>query len=403
MTTILTILTLLAISSPTVHVETLDGARLTGQLRSLSIENAQLETSEGQQVVPTDRLMSITFPEVSQESPSQQKSLVTLVDGSQIVVDDYRVTGETARLFVEGLSIPIDIPARDINAVRFSNESENLNEAWGQLQKNATYADRLVVAKDGVLDYHSGSLGEVTDSRVVFTLDGDPLKVNRKKIFGITYYHPAGRATPKPLGRLATSDGSRWAFVAATIDDGKFQLKTSLELELSFPVEKVARLDFAEGKIVYLSDIEPESVSWTPYLTIDDETKADQTKNLAIIFGPKFNQSFQAGPLILEGKSYAKGMAIHSRSVITYRLDKKYGRLTAIVGIADRVRPRGNVQLKIEADGHVLLDREISGTEPAIPIDLDLAQADRLMILVDFGRQTDIADRLILGDVKVIE
>ena len=409
MTILATILTaVLTLSAASVDVETLDGARYDGQLRNLSVENARIQTDAGEKTVPTDRLMSVTFSQNAQASPRRGTLLITLVDGSEIMAKRYEVQDEQAQIFLTEESTPTNIPTRDISSVRFANESNNLNDptlndAWEKLQKDPTHSDRLVVAKGDSLDYHAGTLGDVTDSRILFSLDGDPLKVKRQKVFGITYYHPAGRELPKPHGRLLTTSGSCWTFVSVTLEDDHFNLETPTGLELSLAVEKVQKINFAVGKIAYLSDMQPESIAWTPYLTMQNSTDSNDPKARAALFGPKFNKSFQSGPLVLDGEHYPKGLAIHSRSVITYRLNKKYGRLTAMAGIADRVRPRGHVQLIIEADGNVLLDREISGTEEAVPLDLNLTQADRLTITVDFGKQADIADRLILGDAKVME
>lgn len=395
--------TVLAISIPQVDVETLDGTRLSGELRALSVEQVQIETPDGEKTVSADRLMSVAFPKTASAKSRGRKIVVTLVDGSRIVVRNYQVKGEEAQLLVARKSSAIKVPTRDVNSVRFSGDPGSLNEAWKQLQEKPSDSDRLVIAKGDSLDYHAGSLGEVTDSRVVFTLDGDSLKIKRKKIFGITYYHSAGRVLPKQLGRLVTSNGNRWSFVTIEMDGENFKLKTPTGLKISLSISKIKRINFAEGKIVYLSDMKPESIVWTPYLAMKGQVEKDEVESRATLFSPKFNKSFQAGPLILDGKQYSKGLAIHSRSVITYQLGKKYGRLTATTGIADRVRPQGHVQLKIEADGRTLFDREISGTEAALPIDLDLAQADRLTITVDYGKKIDIADRLILGDAKVME
>ena len=403
MTILLTLLTALTIPALQADIETLDGIQYSGQLRALSVENAQIETPKGLETIPTDRLMKIVFAHTPSNDSSKGKMIVTLVDGSRVLAQGYEVKGENATLTnVTGIGSVV-IPTRDISAVRFVNRSDRMDEAWDKLLASSADSDRVVIAKEDACDYHAGVLGDITDSRVVFKKGGDSLKLKRQKIFGVTYYHPAGRTLPKTLGKLIASDGSSWPFSKVTMEKETFKLTMPVGQEISFKIDAIGSFDFAEGKIAYLSDMKPESLTWTPYLALNEVPDAKENGGRATFFMPKFDRSFQAGQLILDGKTYEKGLAIHSRSVITYRLAKKYGRLTAVAGIADRVRPQGNVQLKIEADGRTLLDTEISGNELAIPIDLDLAQADRLTITVDYGQRTDIADHLILGDAKVMK
>ncbi|MGD9128491.1 MAG: NPCBM/NEW2 domain-containing protein [Planctomycetia bacterium] len=403
MTILFTFLTALALQAPQVNIETLDGTKHTGELQAMSVQNVQVKTPQGTETVPTERLMKVDFDREKQKISMAGKVLVTLVDGSHMLTQGFQVNKESATLVSTIGPGGVKVPISDIYSVRFINRTGTLDDQWERICEAPTDSDRLIVAKEDALDYLVGSLGEITNVRVVFTLDGEPLKVKREKVFGITYYHPTGRTIPKSLGRLITTDGSSWAFTEIVMDAGNFNLVTTLGLEVSFPVDTVAAFDFAEGKVAYLSDMKPSSVTWTPYLSLMGTTGGNDNHGRATFFGPKFDRSFQAGPLTLDGKTYDKGLALHSRSVIVYRLGKKYGRLTATAGIADRVRPQGHVQLKIEADGKVLLDTEISGKQMAIPIDLDLAQAEKLTITVDYGQKTDIADRLILGDAKVME
>jgi hypothetical protein len=75
--------------------------------------------------------------------------------------------------------------------------------------------------------------------------------------------------------------------------------------------------------------------------------------------------------------------------------------LHAIAGIDDNVRDGGHVELTITGDERVLLSRTVTGREASFPIDLDLQGVRRLKILVDFGKEMDIADHLNLCDARL--
>jgi hypothetical protein len=120
-------------------------------------------------------------------------------------------------------------------------------------------------------------------------------------------------------------------------------------------------------------------------------------------YAPRGDRSLLSGPLQVDGIRYAKGLALHSRTTLVYRLPGRFRRLVAVAGIDDRVRPRGNVRLVIRGDDRVLLDAAVAGTDPARPLDLDVAGVRRLTILVDFGEDLDVADHLDLCEARLLQ
>jgi len=160
----------------------------------------------------------------------------------------------------------------------------------------------------------------------------------------------------------------------------------------------IVRIDFSHGKIVYLSDLESETREWTPYFKTSKEIPA-----LSQFFAPKADRSLHAGPMVLDRKTYAKGLALHSRTRVVYRLPDKFHRFKATVGIDDRVRPQGNARLVIQGDDRVLLETTVTGQEPAKPVDLDLSGIRRLSILVDYGADFDIGDHVDLGEARILK
>ncbi len=69
----------------------------------------------------------------------------------------------------------------------------------------------------------------------------------------------------------------------------------------------------------------------------------------------------------LAGREYSKGVAIHSRSEITWLLTEPFVKFSAVAGIDDRVRPHGNVRLTIHGDDRVLLEQTVQGTDAPFP------------------------------------
>ena len=88
-------------------------------------------------------------------------------------------------------------------------------------------------------------------------------------------------------------------------------------------------------------------------------------------------------PLRLAGQTFSKGLALASRTEITYRLPAGVKRFKATAGIDDSVRDVGRVRLEISLDGKKMYDQPITGKQP--PVDLDLRH-QRGKTSFDFGR-----------------
>jgi hypothetical protein len=126
------------------------------------------------------------------------------------------------------------------------------------------------------------------------------------------------------------------------------------------------------------------------------------------MFAPRNDESLEGGPLQLgyaDGRTieYAKGISMHSRTEMVYRLTSPYRRLQAVVGIDNRLRPAGNVVVTIFNDAQPIWQETISGKQDPIDLDLDIQGVQRLRILVDFGNDLDIADHLNMCDARIVK
>jgi hypothetical protein len=144
---------------------------------------------------------------------------------------------------------------------------------------------------------------------------------------------------------------------------------------------------------VYLNDLEPETVEWRPYFQ-----SAATPASLSKWFEPK------DAPLILNGESYDKGLALHSRTLVSYRLTKNFRRFQATVGIDERFRGTANLTFSVLGDNRTLLNRKVKGDDEPFEIELDLEGVRRLRILVDFGDdRSDAGDLLYLCNARLVK
>jgi hypothetical protein len=133
--------------------------------------------------------------------------------------------------------------------------------------------------------------------------------------------------------------------------------------------------------MTYLSDLEPSRVDETPF------------------FGHRMPWRRDVGllgePLRMNGQTYERGVAVHSRSHLTYDLNGQYARFDAVLGFDDAAQGKGRVDCRVLADGKELFARtDLSAVEPAVVLSLPVAGASQLRLEVDFGRDQDTGDRV---------
>lgn len=376
---------------PVAELDTLKGDRHKGKLAAITSSGAMLQLDKGERSVPLIDILELRFPAVRPAAaPATAGSiLVQLLDGSRISCTAYRTASNQATL--ETPFGQIKLPVASIQYVRFGGTSEKLEEAWKGIQEREIKKDTLVVRKkeSDLLDHLGGVIGGI-DDKIRFLLDGDEIPIAREKVFALVYVRRAPIAA-KALCRLHVASGD--ILIASNlIWNGKAWTGTlTAGSDFTLAPEKLLSVDFSSGKVRYLSQMDPREIKYTPYID-------------AVWQHLSRDRNLHGGPLRLGNKTYTRGISIHSRTFLRYRLAGDYSRFQAILGIDSLVEGKGDVHFVLRGDGRVLHDAEVRGTDAPIPLDLDVSGVRDLEILVDFGaNQDDIADHLDLADAKVIK
>lgn len=391
-------LALLAAASPEVDVQTSDQQSVQGTLVSADPASLVVRSAGQDRQLPVASLLHVTLPAAASLNPEKPIVVVELTDHSLLAATDYQTTGGTARVVLVG-GATAEIPTRQIRAVHFQaagERDEKLNQQWSEILAAKAAADLLVVRKKGALDYLEGIVKDLGAETLAFELDRETIQVKRPKIEGLVYYHAAGEALPAAACEVTVAGGTRLAARTVRLAEDKWQVATVAGINLTLPVDQVSELDYSAGKIRYLSEIEPELAQYTPLFG-----PKEPLPSLAELLRPRRDLGLEQSPLKLDGQTYRKGLAVHSRSRLAYRLPGEFAHFQATVGIDDNVREAGSAVLEIKGDGKSLWQGTLRGTEPAQQLDLPIAGVGRLEIIVDFGDDLDIADHVDLCDAKV--
>ena len=121
---------------------------------------------------------------------------------------------------------------------------------------------------------------------------------------------------PKDLyAKIFLADGSELAVLDGRLDGSNFRGRSAFDREITVPLEQLVAVEFRNGRLTYLSDLEPSEYRHTPYLGTRYRYQRDR--------------SVLGNSLSLRGQVFRKGLGMHSRSELSYRLHGKYRRFQA--------------------------------------------------------------------------
>jgi len=201
---------------------------------------------------------------------------------------------------------------------------------------------------------------------------------------------------PKPAERFSKYTK---AITKALADYGRRQL------------EKTQNQEFKIDFLVYRSEAgrQIEGVPWNDALALFYQNKESlkklTDKNANHFYFRKNHTANNNQRLSLNGKTYNRGLWIHSWTMLSYKLDGQYRKFQALMGIDGAVASNGlgDVQVIIRGDDRVLLDAEVNGLDDPRQLDIDVEGIKQLEIEVGYGKNYAISDHLNLVEAKLLK
>ncbi len=309
---------------------------------------------------------------------------IILADGGTIVADGVRIEAEQVHGRSQSLG-PFNLPLELVAGIVLQPPADRAAlDAWtARIAAASGQTDRLLLDNGDEL---TGSVAGLTEKIVPLESDAGKVDVGVDKvaaiIFNPTLVHKSRASGPRML--LGFADGSRLTAIELIADAAGARLKLAGGAELKAPADQIAALQPLGGKAVYLSDLKPISYRHVPYLQLEWLFHADRN-----VLGSRL----RAG-----GRSFAKGLGMHSPSRITYDLDRPYRRFEAELAIDEEAADRGSVVFRVLVDdgrgawSERATSEVIRGGAAPVPISVDLSGAKRLSLLVDYADRADELD-----------
>ncbi len=199
-----------------------------------------------------------------------------------------------------------------------------------------------------------------------------------------------GEAAPQPATAwLLTRSGDLLGAELLGIEAGRLRFLIEGGRTVALHPEQLSALSFRSPAWIYLSDL--------PLLGVHENSYFDEAGEA--LRPHRLDRSATGEFLAVQGQSYIKGIGVHSRSVLRWKVPAGARFFHARVGLDDSVLElpvRGEVSLRVLLDDEVLYANEAlaSGQDPVDLGQLPVRPGSVLSLEVDFGKGFDLGDRV---------
>lgn len=350
----------------TVRLELTTGESISGDLLAVAADTISVTITGQPREFPTASVRRLVRerPDASPQLPV----VVTTCDGGSLGGTGCRQEGH--RLVIDCSEGPISLAANRVARVAWL-AADQREPAWLDQAPPKPAADLVVIRKDGGHTFVECAVTGLTDDAVTVVLDGETIPVKRTKVAGIVWLREpetvaSGPAVTVAGGRLVAAD-VRW-----TPDE--FVLDNSIHL----PPPLLGSIDYAAGRTVLLTSLEPESVAVEPAFG-----------GLAGIEGLK--DFFTPRSVPPAGDRGPAALILRPRTVITWRVPDKARVFRVRLSRDVPDTSPAAVEVAVAVDGREACRIGLSppGSDPGEsvrpdPIEADVSSGRRLTITVDF-------------------
>jgi hypothetical protein len=244
--------------------------------------------------------------------------------------------------------------------------------------------DEVTLANKDVV---RGAISELTPEQIVVKTEAGDTPLPASSVVSIGFASTGVGNAAKPSFRIRLDDGSMIPAPAVRLDGAKLELNMGGDAKVSVDLERVAQIEQVNGPVSFLSNRQPSENVYTPYLGSDQR------------FLARFNSDFDGNPIRFREKIYARSIAAHSYSRVTWPLDAASGYTSFRTRYAMDPKAAqgtgGDVTVRIKLDDKVV--HEQANVRPGVlspPVVIDLGSAKKLTLEVDYGRLMHSNDRL---------
>ena len=398
-------------TSSSVSVQTTDGQTLSGELVALHGQFLEVSIGGDNQTLPLEQIENIDFAQTNSQVPSASLQC-RLADGSRFNATDISIsdTQATLKLCSDATITLAQNSLKSLLLFDLANEPDRLKQWEEFLQSFTATSDAIIAEKNEALQAIEGIVGDAGEDGFDFQMGGRQVTVKAEKLTGIILYR-ADRELPNSVCEVRLTDNSSIAAAQMELAEGQLNIATGTGDQISLPLELIASLNCSAGRSIYLSDLLPTTNDWKPLVASQTNLEALSRLNLSIANESFSGQTLSLRTLPTDGlnflattQTYAKGFAMRGGCRLAFNLNGQFKRLTALAGFAPKTEALpGNVEMEIQVDNDTVLSAVMENRKlvQPLPIEIDLANAKRLIIRVNYHDGRSVGDLIHLVDARL--
>jgi hypothetical protein len=440
----------LAAASPAATIHKTDDSNLTGDLLSISDGKLTISAKPAPVVVPLDEIMQIsmkgtptpcevkpaavakpTAPPAAEDDTVNSNSVLGSLFGSHtatpkkppvpappVLVHEHAATTGPTTQIANAPMVQMTLTDGDVLHAKLLSWSDqqlslkltagpslnvpstSVTQIWLGTADLLTKARALTlepgpedvafVAKEKEVVAVKGLVQGVEGESLKFRYGDEDRKIGLAKLVGVLLRSNS----PAPLAGfhqlVHIESGDQFSGSLTGIDHDVLLLTTPASAApMRIQLSSISTIDFLNGRVSSLCDLKPAKVEQTPYFNR--------------VMPYQIDKSLTGGPLVLSDGPIARGIAVHSRCVLEFDVSSGFDRFKTRLGFQLPDGQAGRVLARVLGDGKVLYENaDLRGDQPAVDLDLSLTGVKTLTLLIDFGKDQDVGDRVVWGNPRLL-
>ena len=322
--------------------------------------------------------------------PSHAKATVYLRNGDVLLASV--VSGDDSKLTLKSDALgEIALDTKFIDALIFKQKETPPADQVASFLRQKLTEDLLLLPKG---EQARGAMEKMSDKDLNFNVEKQSKQYTFEQVLGVRlvpldeYKAPADfRAT------LQLLDGSSLTGKLQALKENAVQFQGIDGKAWTVPTTALKSFIFKGGNLVYLSELTPKSIEEKPYVS-----------GVPIVFHWRRDQSTTGRPMSIAGKTYEKGVGMHSFARLTYDLGGQYVKFLAQVGLDSAAPPTAVCTWKLSIDGKEAAAGLARANDVPKPVKVELNGAKELELICDYGPDDDDAgDHLDWASARLIK
>lgn len=386
LTAVLALGSRLAAQDKTLTVSRLDGAVVSGRIVSIADGQIRLQQADTTVSIPVSDTLALHGA-----VPRREGAVTARLVGGDELSGELRggdAAGET--FVIESRSLgSVSVAVDRLQALVVHRVAGEAVVSDFVIAADDKHDEALFLPARRGFDTVFGAIHRFTVDGVAFATDTSaaPTVFGLERIAAVALR--GGRAAAAVAGAVLVTRASDVLSVdLARADAAGVELIGEGERHFTLPWAEVATLLFRGDDRLFLSEMQPEAVEEGTALSGDE----------LALYPWRRDRNVRDGFLVVGARTYARGLGVHSRSLLTYRVPEGYDAFCAAVGIDDEVNElpaRGDVDIAVLVDGKPVVERSgVRGGAPTELGTLPVRAGSRLTLRVDFGHGLDLGDRV---------